>query len=32
MAGGDATAALEAEIEGYMDTHEGHSPPAESLG
>jgi simple sugar transport system ATP-binding protein len=27
MAGGEAMAELEAEIECYMDTHEGHAPP-----
>src|SRR5215813_9612718 len=27
MAGGEAMAELEAEIESYMDTHEGHAPP-----
>ncbi len=28
MAGGETMADLEAEIEGYMATHEGHPPPA----
>ena len=28
MAGGETMADLEAQIEGYMDTHEGHVPPA----
>ena len=28
MAGGEALADLGAEIEGYMETHEGHPPPA----
>ena len=28
MAGGETMADLEAEIEGYMETHEGHVPPA----
>lgn len=27
MAGGESMADLEANIEGYMDTHEGHPPP-----
>ena len=27
MAGGEAMAGLEAEIESYMDTHQGHPPP-----
>ncbi len=27
MAGGEAMAELEAEIEGYISTHEGHAPP-----
>jgi simple sugar transport system ATP-binding protein len=27
MAGGESMAELEAEIEGYMETHEGHAPP-----
>ncbi len=27
MAGGEAMSELEAEIEGYMSTHEGHPPP-----
>ena len=27
MAGGEAMAELEAEIESYMETHEGHPPP-----
>lgn len=31
MAGGEAMAELEAEIEGYMTTHEGHVPPVETL-
>jgi simple sugar transport system ATP-binding protein len=30
MAGGEHMAELEAEIEGYMATHEGHPPPAGS--
>ena len=28
MAGGEAMSELEAEIESYMETHEGHPPPA----
>ena len=28
MAGGEALADLETEIESYMETHEGHPPPA----
>ncbi|KAJ0343684.1 hypothetical protein COL154_014068 [Colletotrichum chrysophilum] len=28
MAGGEQMAELEAEIESYMETHEGHPPPA----
>jgi len=28
MAGGESMADLEASIEGYMETHEGHPPPA----
>ena len=28
MAGGESMADLEANIEGYMETHEGHPPPA----
>ena len=28
MAGGEAMAGLEADIESYMDTHDGHVPPA----
>jgi simple sugar transport system ATP-binding protein len=28
MAGGETMAGLEAQIEGYMETHEGHPPPA----
>jgi len=28
MAGGESMASLEATLEGYMDTHEGHPPPA----
>lgn len=28
MAGGETMADLEAQIEGYMDTHQGHPPPA----
>ena len=28
MAGGEAMADLGAEIESYMETHEGHPPPA----
>jgi simple sugar transport system ATP-binding protein len=31
MAGGEAMAELEAEIEGYMTTHEGHAPPVETV-
>ena len=27
MAGGEALADLGAEIEGYMETHDGHAPP-----
>ena len=27
MAGGEAMAELEGEIEGYMATHDGHPPP-----
>lgn len=30
MAGGETMAALEAEIEVYMDTHEGHPPPTDT--
>ncbi|ASP35886.1 ATP-binding cassette domain-containing protein [Labrenzia sp. VG12] len=30
MAGGESMADLEASIEGYMQTHEGHPPPPES--
>jgi simple sugar transport system ATP-binding protein len=30
MAGGETMAALEAEIEGYRDTHQGHPPPLRS--
>ncbi|ESW94221.1 hypothetical protein X772_01645 [Mesorhizobium sp. LSJC280B00] len=29
MAGGETMADLEAEIENYMDEHEGHPPPLE---
>jgi simple sugar transport system ATP-binding protein len=28
MAGGETMASLEAEIESYMSTHDGHPPPA----
>ncbi|NJO37466.1 MAG: sugar ABC transporter ATP-binding protein [Rhizobiales bacterium] len=31
MAGGETMADLEAEIEGYMETHEGHAPPLDKL-
>ena len=31
MAGGQNMADLEAEIESYMDTHEGHAPPVSEL-
>ena len=27
MAGGESMASLEASIEGYMESHEGHVPP-----
>ena len=30
MAGGEALANLDAEIESYMETHEGHPPPVSS--
>ena len=30
MAGGEAMAELEAEIQSYMDSHEGHAPPVGS--
>jgi simple sugar transport system ATP-binding protein len=30
MAGGEAMAELEAEIEGYMSTHDGHPPSVAS--
>jgi simple sugar transport system ATP-binding protein len=29
MAGGEALANLDADVESYMDTHEGHPPPAQ---
>jgi simple sugar transport system ATP-binding protein len=29
MAGGEALANLDADVEGYMETHEGHPPPAQ---
>lgn len=32
MAGGEAMAELEAEIEGYMAAHEGHPPAMEAVG
>ncbi|MEZ5931002.1 MAG: ATP-binding cassette domain-containing protein [Alphaproteobacteria bacterium] len=31
MAGGETMADLEASIEGYMETHEGHAPPVSEL-
>jgi simple sugar transport system ATP-binding protein len=31
MAGGETMADLEAAIEGYMETHEGHAPRPETL-
>ncbi|MEZ5535427.1 MAG: ATP-binding cassette domain-containing protein [Thiolinea sp.] len=31
MAGGEAMSELEAEIEAYQDTHDGHAPPVEEL-
>jgi simple sugar transport system ATP-binding protein len=29
MAGGEALANLDADVESYMETHEGHPPPAQ---
>ncbi|PBC01356.1 ATP-binding cassette domain-containing protein [Mesorhizobium sp. WSM3860] len=31
MAGGETMADLEAQVEGYMETHQGHPPPAKVL-